>query len=92
MPKDNNEAALSYIPNNFTTQSTLTYIRSLSNKSLRGCLFYYKTFGSSFNPFAPDSARSKTGQLSKITNWVKLKSKQHLSKVLLNSFPMNGRT
>ena len=27
---------------------------------------------------------------SKITNWVKLKDKQHYSKVLCNSFPMNG--
>ena len=44
------------------------------------------------NPFTSDSAKSKIDKFSKITNWVKLKNKQHHSKVLLNSFPMNGRT
>ena len=29
---------------------------------------------------------------SKLTNWVQLKNKHHHSKVLLNSFPMNGHT
>ena len=43
-----------------------------------------------FNPFTPDSAKSETDQFTKITNWVKLKNKQHHSKILLNSFPMNG--
>ena len=42
------------------------------------------------NPFSPDSAKSNIGKFSKITNWVKLKYKQLYSKVLLNSFPMNG--
>ena len=45
-----------------------------------------------FNPFTPDSAKSNTGEISKITNWVKLKNKQYHSKELLNSFPMNGHT
>ena len=44
------------------------------------------------NPLTPDSAKSKTDKFSKITIWVKLKSKQSHSKVLLNSFPMNGHT
>ena len=44
----------------------------------------------SFNPFTPDSTKSKIDQISKITNWVKLKNKQHYSKELLNSFTMNG--
>ena len=38
------------------------------------------------NPFTPNTAKSK------VDNWLKLKNKQHRSKVLLNSFPMNGRT
>ena len=42
--------------------------------------------------FTPDSAKSKIAKFSKITNWAKLKNKQHRSKVLLNSFPTNGRT
>ena len=33
------------------------------------------------NSVTPDSAKSKTGKFSKITNWVKLKSKQQHSKV-----------
>ena len=45
-----------------------------------------------FIPFTPDSAMSKIDKFSKITNWVKLINKQHHSKVLLNSFPMNGET
>ena len=44
------------------------------------------------NPFTPESAKSKIDKFSKIANWVKLKNKQHHSKVLLNSFPMNGHT
>ena len=39
-----------------------------------------------------DSAKSKIVKFSKITTWVKLNDKQHHSKVLLNSFPMNGHT
>ena len=45
-----------------------------------------------FNPFILDSAGSKIDKFSKITNWVKLKNKQHRSKGLLNSFPMYGHT
>ena len=30
--------------------------------------------------------------VSKITNWINLKTQQFQSKVLLNSFPMNGHT
>ena len=45
-----------------------------------------------FDPLTPDSAKSKIDRNSRITNWVKLKTKQHHSKVLLNSFPMNGHT
>ena len=41
-----------------------------------------------FNPFTFHRAKSKIDKCSKITNWVKLKNKQHHSKVLLNSFPM----
>ena len=44
------------------------------------------------NPFTPDRAKSKIDKFCKITNWVKLTTKQHHSKVLLNSFPMNGHT
>ena len=44
------------------------------------------------NPFTPDSVKSKTENFSRITNRVKLKNKQHHSKVMLNSFPMNGHT
>ena len=40
------------------------------------------------NPFSPDNAKSKTDKFSKITTWMKLKNKQHYSKVLLNSFSM----
>ena len=42
--------------------------------------------------FTPDSAKSKIDEFYKVTNWVKLKTKQHHSKVLRNSFPMNGHT
>ena len=42
------------------------------------------------NPFTPDSAKSKIDKFSTITNWVKMKKKQHHNKVLLRSFPMNG--
>ena len=42
--------------------------------------------------FTRDSARSKIDKFSKITNCVKLNNKQHHSKVLLNSFLMNGFT
>ena len=46
-----------------------------------------------FSPFTPDSVKSKTDKFSKITIWVNLKNKQQLhSKVLLNSFPVNGHT
>ena len=45
-----------------------------------------------FNLFIGDSAKFKIDKFSQITNWAKLKSKQHHSTVLLNSFPMNGHT
>ena len=54
------------------------------------CLFRVAHFVVFFNPFTPDSAMSKIDQFSKITNWVKLKTKQHHSKVLPNSFQTNG--
>ena len=38
-------------------------------------------------PFIPDSAKPNIDKFSKITNWIK-----HQSKVLHNSFPMNGHT
>ena len=44
------------------------------------------------NLIISDSAKSKSDKFFKITNWVRLKNKQHHSKVLLNSFPTNGRT
>ena len=44
------------------------------------------------NTSTPDGAKSKMFKFFKITNWVKLKNKQHNSKVLLNSFPINGHT
>ena len=40
----------------------------------------------------PDRAKSKIYKFPKISNWVKLKNKQHHSKVLLDSFPMNDHT
>ena len=45
-----------------------------------------------FNSFNRDSAKYQIDKFSKVTNWVKLKNKQPHSKVLLNSFPMNGHT
>ena len=49
---------------------------------------------SNLNFLTSDSAKSKIDKSSKITNWVKLKkknnNKEHHSKALLNSFPMNG--
>ena len=45
-----------------------------------------------FKPFTFDSGKSKIDQFSKITNWVKLKNKQHHSKVMCDSFPVNGNT
>ena len=45
-----------------------------------------------FNVVTPDNSKSKTDEFYKITNWLKLKNRQHHSKVLLNSFPMNGHT
>ena len=45
------------------------------------------------NPFIPGNANeSKIDKFSKIiiTNWIEFKTKQHDSKVLLSSFPMNG--
>ena len=40
------------------------------------------------HPLTPDSVISATSKFSKIPNRVKLKNKQHHSKVLLNIFPM----
>ena len=40
-------------------------------------------------PFTSNSAKCKVDKFSKIRNRVKLNNKQHHSKVLLNSFPMN---
>ena len=54
-------------------------------------LLYTRLFYS-VNLFTSDDAKSKIVKLSKITNWGKLKTTQHHSKVLLNSFPMNGHT
>ena len=34
-----------------------------------------------FNPFTPDSTKSKTDNVSEITNWVKFKNEQQNSKV-----------
>ena len=42
------------------------------------------------NPVPPENFKSRIHKFSKIANWVEWKNKQHLSKVLLNSFPMNG--
>ena len=42
--------------------------------------------------YGPDSAKSKIVKFSKITKWVELKKKEHHSKVLLNSFPLNAYT
>ena len=44
------------------------------------------------NPLTPDSTKFKIDKFSKITNCIKLKNKQHHSKVLLNSFLMNDHT
>ena len=44
------------------------------------------------SPFTADTANSKIVKFSKITNWLKLKNKQHHNKVSLNSFPMNGKS
>ena len=41
-----------------------------------------------FNHFTPDCAKFETDKFSKFINWLKLKN----SKVLLNSFPVNGHT
>ena len=35
-----------------------------------------RTIEVSFNPFTPNSAKSKSGKCSKITNWAKLKKKK----------------
>ena len=43
-------------------------------------------------PFTPDIVKSKIEKCGKILKCVKLKNKQHRSKILLNSFPMNGLT
>ena len=45
-----------------------------------------------FNPFTPDSGKFKIDKFPKMSNLVKLKNRQYLSKVLLNSFRMNGHT
>ena len=42
------------------------------------------------NLLTPKGAKSKIDKFSKIIYWVILKKKQLLSKVLLNSFPING--
>ena len=39
-----------------------------------------------FNPVTPDSAKSKIDQFFKITNWVKLKNKQHHRKNFAQPF------
>ena len=46
----------------------------------------------SLNPFPADRAKSKIDKFSKITNWVKMREKQHHSKALLNRFRMNGHS
>ena len=55
-------------------------------------LYLFLLTNTNIHPFTPDSAKSKTDKFSNITNWVKVKDKQHQSKVQLNSFPMNGHT
>ena len=40
------------------------------------------------NAFTPDSVKSKIDKFSEITNWMNLTNEQHLSKILLNSFPI----
>ena len=44
------------------------------------------------NPFTPAKSKIIIDKFSKITNWEKLRNKQHHSEVLLNGFPMNGHT
>ena len=46
------------------------------------------TQSSYLNPFIPDSEKTKSDKFSKVTDWEKLKNKQHHSKVL----PMNSHT
>ena len=54
------------------------------------CLQQYKMHA--LHPFNPESAKFEIDKFPKITNGRKLKNKQHHSKVLPNSFPMNGNT
>ena len=56
------------------------------------CTIGFQAPSGKLSPFTPDSAESKIDKFSEITNWVKLKNKQHRSKVPLNSFPVNGHT
>ena len=58
-----------------------------------GCAMVEKNgFVSCFNPSTHDGAMFKIVKFSKIKYWVKLKNKEHHSKILLNNFPMNGHT
>ena len=46
-----------------------------------------------FDPFFTSGiAKCKIDKIFKIRNWVRLRNKQHCSKELLNSFPMNGHS
>ena len=88
-----------FIFNNITTQTLqqkvsfmwTPYERLTWSASSRRVLYhlYEHLCG---NPLTPDSAQSKINKLSKIANRIKSINKQHHSKVLLNSFPMNGHT
>ena len=68
------------------TSFAVTLLRGLGGKDA----FHSKL--QPYNPFTPDSAKSIIDRFSKITNWRKLQNKQQHSKVLLNSFLMNGHT
>ena len=70
----------------FTKQLTLTRKVLVVETSKSGCRI------PKIKPFTPDSAKSKIDKFLKMTIWVKFKNKQHHSKVLLNSFPLNGQT
>ena len=82
-------------PENFATQPDASRHKKPRNLALLGD---YPAFCGLFsvqslcvvNTFTPGSAKSKIDNSSKSKNWVKLKTKQHHSQVLVNSFPMNG--
>ena len=81
-----------------TFVSTLRSFVNKKNKTLDQSAFSLQfdlpsTLIGSLTIFTSDRAESKIDKFSKITNWVKLKNKQHHSKLQLNSLmPMNGHT